>query len=188
MIKQTIGVLCMMAAACGHAQIGVSIPATTPASPSRQIQVVDSAPLLPDVAVRDAAGQRLDTAGLALDRNWVLVVLDAELPSAEAFLSALSMKQQEPLDERTTILLVGSAAAVERFGPKQRQLAGARWIYAEDAAVIGRLQVAAVPSMMGIRADRTVAWTFSGVRNRPELIGSTIRGWLGLNPAVNPAR
>ena len=124
---------------------------------------------------------------MTLDRNWVLVVLDAELPSAEAFLSALSVKQ-EPLDERTTILVLGGATAAEKFSAEQSRLAGTRWIYAEDPAVIKRLRLAGVPSMMGIRADRTIAWTFSGIRNRPELLASTIQGWLRLKPAVSPAR
>lgn len=188
MIKRTIGFLCVLATACANAQIAPQHShASTEQAPSpRHARSDENERVLPAVAINDASGQITDLQKIAVGGNWVLIVLDATMPSARAFLSALSSKE-EALDERTTILIVGSAAATEKLEAEKNKLAGIRWAYSSDSSLIKQLHLAAVPSMMGIRSNQKIAWTFSGLPHRPELIASTIRGWLKLNPSSKEA-
>lgn len=187
MMKLVLSCLCVIGLTHAHAQItphNLASPTEQPASP-RHARSTENERLLPATAVRDADRRNAEISALALNGNWVLIVLDAEMATTATFLSALAAKQ-DTLDERTTILLAGSDLSIEKLRAQIDKVSRVRWLYS-DTSVMKTLNLAAVPSMLGIRANKKVAWTFSGLAGRPEFVLSAIDGWLRLNPVSGSA-
>ncbi|OGB21128.1 MAG: hypothetical protein A3I66_10070 [Burkholderiales bacterium RIFCSPLOWO2_02_FULL_57_36] len=162
---------------------GTNVRGEKPPSP-RHARSAENERTLPGIVFRDVDGRSSDADKLRLNGNWVLIVLDSSMPSAQKFLSALAAKK-DVLDERTTILLVGSDAMIEKLSIEKASLPGVRWMHANDAGVIKGLDLTAVPSMLGMRGEQKIAWKFSGIPNPPEKAVSMIQGWLKLNPVAN---
>jgi len=147
---------------------------------------------LPSFAVTGLDGRPISPEAVPLTGNWVLIVLDPNLPSARAFLDGLTAKQAT-FDSRTTIVLIGktdvAAATTSATGP---QLSGVRWLVASDASLVSRLRIPGVPAMLAIGADKKIAWVRSGVPTPPGSVLSIIQSWLSqpetatLPPATTP--
>ena len=137
--------------------------------------------LLPALTVRSADGQSIELATLDAGARSVLIVLDASMPSAREFLSALNAKGQE-LDQRIKILVLGDDDAVVRLKSRLPTLRGGTWLQAADRRAIGELRLPGIPCMLGLQGGGKVAWQFSGIQARPERIFFMARDWLQVAP------
>lgn len=132
---------------------------------------------LPALVVKDAQGAPVDLSALHPNENWILVVLDASLPSSDDFLAALDAKGVE-LDARVQILVLGSAADSARLQPARERIKGATWLRQEHAQAVRDLQLPGTPCMLGLHGAHKIAWQFSGVPNPREQAYFMARDWL----------
>ncbi len=145
---------------------------------------------LASIGLKDVVGQSITGDALQQNGNWILIVLDATLPSAQLFLNKLEAKSVVH-DQRTTVLLIGGDKQIQslRSGAHEA-LPGVRWVSSSAADSIKQLGLPGTPIMLGITADQTIAWQFSGVPHTAEKMHSMIRGWLRLTastPVLAPA-
>ncbi len=147
------------------------------AAASCQAQAGQGGALLPAVQVRDSAGATVELNSVQTASNSVLIVVDATLPSAQVFLTALNVKDQE-LDPRIKILVLGESAAVERLKASTEGIRGGTWLQGDSTQVLHDLHLPGIPCMIGLRGAQQVAWQFSGIPDRPERGYQMVRDWL----------
>jgi hypothetical protein len=133
--------------------------------------------LLPNILLRDDTGKVINTESLRNTGNWVFIVADASLPSTRSLLSGLSAKN-EPYDQQTTVLMIGSESQIKELATAREKLTGLRWVYSTEPFVIKSLGLAGAPSILGMRADGRIAWQFSGLPAPAEKLTTMILAWL----------
>jgi hypothetical protein len=140
-------------------------------------QVPATSRLLPNVALLDYEAKPTSSERLSLDSNWILVVLDASLPSAKIFLSTLAVKPLT-LNAQVTVLLIGDDKAIKDLSSLQEKLQGIRWVYSKEVNVIKNLNLPGTPVMIGLTKNQQIVWQFSGPQTSPEKLTSMIQGWV----------
>lgn len=136
---------------------------------------------LPEFVAADLSASPVASADLAFSRNWMLVVLDAGLPSARRFLDALGSKQDR-FGDNVVILALGDAVQLEQLRAAYAQLGDVRWLRSQDAGLLTALGLTGVPARIAMRADGRVAHRRAGLGRGPEDVAQQVRAWAGVLP------
>ncbi|MDY6947002.1 MAG: hypothetical protein SXG53_14900 [Pseudomonadota bacterium] len=134
--------------------------------------------VLANIQVRDLQGQVLDADALRMPRNWVLVILDSELPSARNLLVTLTAKETVWSDNVSVLLLGESPQELLKEIAANPKLANVRLLTANDKAVLQVLELPGVPAVLGIRENQQIGWVRSGVPADARRLDSLLTGWV----------
>lgn len=133
---------------------------------------------LGNIQVRDLQGQVLDADALRMPRNWVLVILDAELPSARNLLATLTAKDTVWSDNVSVLVLGESAQDLLKEIAANPKLANVRVLTASDKAALQVLDLPGVPAILGVRENQQIGWVRSGVPADARRLDSLLTGWV----------
>lgn len=133
---------------------------------------------LGNIQVRDLQGQVLDADALRMPRNWVLVILDAELPSARNLLATLTAKDTVWSDNVSVLVLGESAQDLLKEIAANPKLANVRVLTAGDKAALQVLDLPGVPAILGVRENQQIGWVRSGVPADARRLDSLLTGWV----------
>lgn len=132
---------------------------------------------LGNIEVRDLQGQVLNADALQMPRNWVLIVLDAELPSARNLLSALTAKDTVWSDNVSVLLLGEAPGELLKEIAANPKLANVRVLTAGDRTALQVLDLPGVPAILGVRENKEIGWVRSGVPADAHRLDSLLTGW-----------
>ncbi len=127
-----------------------------------------------------SAVQTTDGATLTLDRSagtesrvYIYVLPDSQVSGR--LLSAL---RTWPLaaPDRVTIVVGGDVAKARAFATADHGLA-VQWLVDAERAVWTDLEVAGVPTLLGVR-NGIVEWRLAGVLNNPSALQNVVSGWV----------
>jgi hypothetical protein len=133
------------------------------------------------VSLTDERGLSVGQERLELGRRWVLVLVDASRPLARPMLDMLE-KGEGSWDDAVTVVLIGDDAAVDKLGDLQQRLPGVRWYRSAEPRLTERLRVPGVPTVLGIDAQRQVAWQAPGLPASAEAFQARLLDWLTVLP------
>lgn len=134
---------------------------------------------LPALTVRDSAGATVSLSDLHIEQRWVLAVIDPALPSAAAMLRDLAAKDTT-WTERLTVLLLRESEGVRAAIAAEPKFGAMRVIVASNVNAATLLDLPGVPSLVGIRENREIAWTRAGLPAQPARLHRHLSSWLGL--------
>jgi hypothetical protein len=142
-------------------------------------------PDLPIVQSVTRAGEVSATrlAQLKPEGRWVLLILDANLPSTEKFLHSLSADGFD--GDKTVVLFLGSQGNISYLTNNPTFPNKMRWASAEAKQVFPSLKIGGTPAIYAMNADNKIVWLRYGyprihanllvpiwdwIRNKPVLV------------------
>ena len=112
--------------------------------------------------------------------RWVLLVLDANLASTDAFLRGLKRDQFD--GAQTVLVLIGKSSNAQQLKAHLALPEKMLWTQGQTAAVLNTLAIGGTPAMYGITPDGNVAWRQLGYGARQGEV--LVRIWDWLKPPV----
>jgi hypothetical protein len=138
-------------------------------------------PSLPELAL-STDPQRSATTPLSQLKpsgRWVLLVLDANLASTEAFLRGLKRDQFD--GAQTVLVLIGKTSNAQQLKAHLALPEKMLWTQGQTKAVLKTLAIGGTPAIYGVGPDNSVAWRQLGYGARPGDV--LVRVWDWLKPS-----
>jgi hypothetical protein len=128
--------------------------------------------------IKDMNGQELSTDSLRQTRNWILVVIDPNLQSAQKFMNALPAKQ-DLIEGRVVFLSLGTPALTRALMAKNEKYSSARWFNSTNTDLsMKALRLSGLPTILAVNAEHKISWQYSGLPEPAEKVADMVRGWV----------
>ena len=154
--------------ACGLISLTLAGVASTPRSIDlMQVQQID----------RTGRAPAAEPAPLVLNGYEVLLLLDSGRSASTTLMRLLARPEYD--GRGLVIVLLGDPNAGSLTDAAAGGLPQARWVRAEIASVLGSLDLAGTPVLLGVDPDGVIRWQRAGVPERVETWLDAILDWTG---------
>jgi hypothetical protein len=131
---------------------------------------------LPQLALADQDGRAAPDWLPERPAPSIVLVVDPAKPQSQAALVRLQLQAHG--GEGVLVLAIGSEQAFQAMRQRVGTLAGVRWYRDTSGTLMRTLQLPGLPAVLGITAERRIAWRAIGLPQDAGKAQSLVQSWL----------